>query len=279
MLESFVILEKNDVDKQLLEFSNRKRIGGKIAIEYPDKYEDMEPVECIDTKTKCCICISEMENPVKNKNCSHTFCFECLQEWNRVESSCPLCKQTFSPTFNRVLLTNSGHRKDKRLKCNLEIKYESTQYKFNERFSFLRNVLLDLSSDIKHILILSHWNCLLPTYEENLRNIIPSILVIRDTIQHHNLKTYSEKSNKVKITITHVKNMHILRSDPTFQMVVLADTNGKVKFFNIFDRYFHHCKKRYLMSINQSIVNIFRKNSNITNAKSILKKYYKFLTN
>lgn len=43
----------------------------------------------------CSICLEETENKCFTDECSHEFCFVCLQEWSKVKPECPLCKRKF----------------------------------------------------------------------------------------------------------------------------------------------------------------------------------------
>jgi hypothetical protein len=46
--------------------------------------------------TKCCICISDFEvnEEVGITNCSHIFHYDCLIEWGKYKTTCPLCLHT-----------------------------------------------------------------------------------------------------------------------------------------------------------------------------------------
>jgi len=40
----------------------------------------------------CTICQEVFEDP-KRTNCGHTFCLNCLLEWNKKNNQCPICRQ------------------------------------------------------------------------------------------------------------------------------------------------------------------------------------------
>jgi hypothetical protein len=282
MMESFVPMIKSDVDEKLLVFSGRKRVGGTMSIVYPLTFSEMEPIDIkVDCVPDCCICICPIEFPTKNQACSHVFCFDCLQEWNRVNSSCPLCKRFFTNCFNQIIF-NCGLRRSKRLKldCSLEKdpKYEQTKYYFLSRFRYLRNMLLEQNLDVEHILIFTHWKSMLPIYKQYIQDIIPDICTIDANITHSNLESVMEKIKEPRVTLTHVNNIQFFRLEKHFQMVILMDTNGDVSFLNKYRHYFTHTKYCYYVAINQSISNVFTNNPTTTNVKSILNKYYKLLT-
>ncbi|KAK7269401.1 hypothetical protein RIF29_22127 [Crotalaria pallida] len=74
---------------------------GKEKIEEPQVRKGKEKVEGSKSevvKQVCGICLSE-EDRRRTRGvlncCTHYFCFTCINEWAKVESRCPLCKQRF----------------------------------------------------------------------------------------------------------------------------------------------------------------------------------------
>ena len=43
----------------------------------------------------CCICEEIFNNPIRIKECGHTFCKCCLKKWNKYNKNCPLCRKKF----------------------------------------------------------------------------------------------------------------------------------------------------------------------------------------
>ncbi len=51
---------------------------------------------------ECSLCFSSCKNPFTLKNCAHTFCKECIREWDRTcklnpsttDATCPMCRTT-----------------------------------------------------------------------------------------------------------------------------------------------------------------------------------------
>ena len=43
----------------------------------------------------CVICLESIRYQGSLSVCSHSFCFECILEWSKVDNSCPLCKSKF----------------------------------------------------------------------------------------------------------------------------------------------------------------------------------------
>ncbi|EGC35248.1 hypothetical protein DICPUDRAFT_87942 [Dictyostelium purpureum] len=40
----------------------------------------------------CCFCLSAITQPTRNKQCSHIYCFECIDNWIKTKDECPICK-------------------------------------------------------------------------------------------------------------------------------------------------------------------------------------------
>ncbi|XP_044499916.1 uncharacterized protein LOC123221212 [Mangifera indica] len=72
--------------------------------------EKMEVVKHEVAKQVCGICLSEEDKRRFRGTlncCSHFFCFNCIMEWSKVESRCPLCKQRFK-TITKPERTAAG---------------------------------------------------------------------------------------------------------------------------------------------------------------------------
>jgi hypothetical protein len=52
----------------------------------------------------CPICLLQIAKEDRSfaGTCYHTFCFECLLEWSKIKSSCPLCKQLFAKIYYKI---------------------------------------------------------------------------------------------------------------------------------------------------------------------------------
>jgi len=44
----------------------------------------------------CCICDEIFNNPIRIKECGHTFCKTCLKKWAKINKHCPLCRKEFN---------------------------------------------------------------------------------------------------------------------------------------------------------------------------------------
>jgi len=54
----------------------------------------------INELTKCTICYESDINI--QTNCSHSYCLNCIREWNNISSECPLCKQKITHMYNLI---------------------------------------------------------------------------------------------------------------------------------------------------------------------------------
>ncbi|CAA2961880.1 chromodomain-helicase-DNA-binding protein Mi-2 homolog [Olea europaea var. sylvestris] len=99
-----------------LRCSNSKTIEEKLILPPQRKRAvrkgkgKVEGVEVEAGKQVCGICLSEEGKRTVRGTlncCSHYFCFSCIMEWSKVESSCPLCKQRFS-TISRTARADAG---------------------------------------------------------------------------------------------------------------------------------------------------------------------------
>ena len=56
---------------------------------------------CLDNVSKflyCSICDDIFRNPVRLKTCGHTYCLNCIIQWERHNLNCPLCRVSFTDT-------------------------------------------------------------------------------------------------------------------------------------------------------------------------------------
>ena len=56
----------------------------------------------------CCICEEIFNNPIRTKECGHTFCKTCLQKWVKYNKNCPLCRKNivFKNTKRDIIAYN-----------------------------------------------------------------------------------------------------------------------------------------------------------------------------
>lgn len=44
-------------------------------------------------KELCAVCLENLKRPCAMSGCSHSFCYDCITEWCKLNASCPLCKE------------------------------------------------------------------------------------------------------------------------------------------------------------------------------------------
>lgn len=64
-------------------------------------------------QNKCSICLDEMANPARISPCLHEYCKECIDQWAKSSTSCPLCKKDFKQI---IYNGNSGRKKIRKRK-------------------------------------------------------------------------------------------------------------------------------------------------------------------
>ena len=64
---------------------------------------------CMNSSTRkpekelCPVCLENLKHPCAMSDCQHSFCFDCITEWCKLNASCPLCKEPI-----KWLLNESG---------------------------------------------------------------------------------------------------------------------------------------------------------------------------
>lgn len=93
----------------------------------------------------CPICYEDLEQDSSSKliNCMHEFHIECIHQWLKIRSSCPICRSPLNNTFT----AKQKYSKKNYLNCSLildpekklEIKYENN-YKASIPFNKIKSV-------------------------------------------------------------------------------------------------------------------------------------------
>lgn len=84
-------------------------------------------------KGECTICFSKISKPVMEPNCQNIFCGECLLQWLKTKTSCPLCRDNIQS--NELIYINTGENEQKS-----SIKYNKPQLrtKINTAISLIK---------------------------------------------------------------------------------------------------------------------------------------------
>ena len=55
-----------------------------------------------ENEGKCYICLSDYSSRKKRIQCGHVFCKGCIEEWNRFNFNCPVCRQENQPDTEKI---------------------------------------------------------------------------------------------------------------------------------------------------------------------------------
>ena len=69
----------------------------------------------------CVICVSSYKTKTHLNSCKHVFCYECIDKWLQVVSSCPCCKQFVSQIKFFDVTTNQYIYKEIEIKTNIDV--------------------------------------------------------------------------------------------------------------------------------------------------------------
>lgn len=71
-------------------------IGKKSNVNLKDKYE---LIENLQDDQDCPICFSKLSNLGKCilvLDCNHKFCYDCINNWSKIKTTCPICRKKFA---------------------------------------------------------------------------------------------------------------------------------------------------------------------------------------
>ncbi|CAL1686474.1 unnamed protein product [Lasius platythorax] len=75
-------------------------IKSEAPVQNPDNSERSDGAT--SPPPNCSICLGKLVNTSFTDSCLHQFCFNCLLEWSKIKTECPLCKQTFKSIIHSV---------------------------------------------------------------------------------------------------------------------------------------------------------------------------------
>lgn len=78
-------------EQRFVKFARGHKPNNKQVIDFPS-YDDIPIIDAQPKDENCPICIETMKHPVKSIACRHWVCYNCLEQWNQTEATCPVCK-------------------------------------------------------------------------------------------------------------------------------------------------------------------------------------------
>jgi len=76
-----------------------KKEDCKEQTDYVKEQRDFVDREKIEKYLTCPICTEIFDNPIRI-SCGHTFCDDCLSEWGKKSSFCPLCRKKYFTEYS-----------------------------------------------------------------------------------------------------------------------------------------------------------------------------------
>lgn len=98
-----LLFDSGDVtfQKALLVVSRRFYVRQMAAI----REEEEAKLEC----EGCCVCLEDHVHQLVYTPCVHAICVTCVQEWVQRDESCPMCRQSLTPSFCKRILAIPSH--------------------------------------------------------------------------------------------------------------------------------------------------------------------------
>lgn len=278
-LDSGVPIRKEKVRELLMFHSFNLRVGGGL-------YRVLPPLEqlpvhsvsdCLEPEDLCGICRDDMEDPVKNEVCCHMFCFKCIEEWNKMSSSCPLCRVDYGEAFFKVEFTGRESfspsclpAKKRRRLCDV-YSSESKELKTREsknseeadrdmerqavpveelyldphRERSLKNFLT--STSYNKVLIITHWRGMVKRYGAMAEEALGSgstIGTISEKLNYTDLHRAEVVVERSDVVVTYGYNVNYFRNDGRFKQVIIMDSDGCTTMVENWYNYFRHCLSR-----------------------------------
>ena len=277
-MDSGVPLEKKSVDQRLLTYSANRRAGGQMYRELlPYDELQVQVIRLTDKKTQiedfCGICRDILIRPVKNKVCRHLFCYDCMKEWNTINSSCPQCRGQYLIEFYRIENESQPALKKRRVddvskKITAERKYlpESELYHEVSRERYLNYSLRQKLHD--KVLVITHWKPMLHCYAEVAEKVLTAmkveepVLVLSSPILYTKSTQIDADIDAARVVVIHHENVMYFRMDDRFEQVFFMDSNGCPEGVEHWYNNFRHCVSRVYCYTKDSLDQMYFKKAN-----------------
>lgn len=104
--------------------------------------ERIEVIKLTDIDPCCPICMTVMVEPIKTP-CGHTFCKNCLTDFNKLNSECALCRKTIPKTFKMAVDKDL----DEWIKSKFPEEYEKSK-KLIETINAKKSYMIDVEFEV-----------------------------------------------------------------------------------------------------------------------------------
>lgn len=298
-LDAGVAIKKREVDDMLLFYGFNVRVGGGIYVSLPPLVDIPLITETVDSCEMCPICQQSIYEPIRNMGCHHIFCYVCLNEWNRLKSSCPCCRTEFKPEFFRMterteddVITILGKRREREEAKINDYVLADELYFDNLRSHSLQNVLQQ--ELYEKVLVITHWRQNLQMYLEAVKAVVPvgtTIHVVSKKMNYTECGATDKLVDSARVLITHADNVNYFRNDNRFRQVIFMDNDASTESLENWYNYFRHTVSRIYHLTEGSLDKMFmlqldgivRNNpvNNVTfpkmNSREILTRYQMYL--
>jgi hypothetical protein len=181
--------------------------------------------------SNCPICMEEPQQPIRNTNCTHVFCYDCLELAVLRKNNCPMCRTLFSANYLQIVKEPSTKRQR-----------VSEGWSYQSRLDRLSQLI---PSDHKTV-IFSHYIQAIDAMRgawSTTRNMVvmPTEVPFKDRL------LWLNRTASASLVVSHVSNMLFLAGDETFHTVILADHIAKWDSLDHLFIRFHHAQKRQVL--------------------------------
>ena len=78
-----------DIPENRIGFTNTTNVDGNTDLE-----KNTDKVTRIISMNECTICLADAIDNRKNLPCGHGFCEECIDQWIKDKTTCPICRES-----------------------------------------------------------------------------------------------------------------------------------------------------------------------------------------
>ncbi|XP_017768056.1 PREDICTED: RING finger protein 141-like isoform X2 [Nicrophorus vespilloides] len=75
----------------------------KVKISVSKFYDNIDDISSAEKQNECCICLERKTDILLP--CAHTYCKQCIEEWNEDHRTCPICREKLQSTDDTWVLS------------------------------------------------------------------------------------------------------------------------------------------------------------------------------